>query len=1429
MLRASSAPVGKGRKADSPGKSRKGGRDKSPGFDLHKRRGRHEPPEPPRHIYQTLADVRADELILDNPLLATDLDDFTNNRDPSSGLKSLNHLELSDLIKLKVAFEEADNDGSGVLDLLEFANAFQRVLGVSISELKLLFMRIDANCDGSVTWDEFLSYMLCQDEAAAEALDLASKIQYSHPKMTDALYDINCHAEPMFKIMQLHTTDGYASVSNEGSVFVWSQDTIDHSTQPHGSKADLPWITSAHYLEQTARGDTIALGAADSTLAIYEIHYDKFKLDGRIRLAHTPVSMACFVATDEVKYFAVGDDAGGVSLFRMRDLIEVANRNLGNTDNKGLPIRQQKAGIGGALEVYLQIHKDWITKIGYADDMKLLITCSSDGAIILTDVDRRSTRYRLIGHRKGVNCFIWCGSQQFLASAGLERYVNIWQVTIKDPVFTLEGHQAPIHDLVLHEGSDQLFSLDTEKTVKVWDVRTYKCLQTVQTDAFHPEFAVRCIIYDARRRCLLTGSKKLLSWQATNAVLPKGHSSEICAALYNETFGLVVSGDAEGTVRIWDAATGLPVFRFTQTHGTAKLTAMTFDTAERRLITGAGDGTIKVWNFSTGACLKEAIHDCSTDVTQVCHCVNGNVSFLMAVGWNRTVTLWPDYKDNPEPTVEAGMTMRGHQDDILCAAYHPPAVAVTGASDGNIMVWNVESGYLKFKCFPPGIHKRPSDERAIECVKFVRSGPALLFVATGGFGCLAFWKTQGKPCVLNVSAGHAPHVPIVTLAVHSDDGVLVTGDTTGWIKVRDVSLLVAGVNDPPLVTDVVETAFFRAHREGGVTSLQWVSTKKLILTASGDCTVGLWTPKGERMGLFGLESTWKLPPPPPPDKNQDFVAPKFEPLFKPPDSLLEQKKSFVLEGARGEVMALKDSKPKLAVDVSRNSPPRSAEYVFRPDRRATSPQGSPRENLPDPSDDVDRESSGSDDRSEDSEAEQARVAREEQAERSMLDGLLSAGGPKRNARSVTPKAGTPITPTGGPKIFGFTEVLGATLPPRAVTSLGLAPPAERAATSPAGLHVQINPQSAFNRGSPGSLMSPENFQTPHGLGALQNTTGFTPGGSFGPQQAWQPPPSLASPDHASAMSPSTASPTHQRRVRTAAQRGPFVLQHNGRDVDPDTYVFEVERILECKARIASQGDFYSPSGALLSPKASVHLGNVAHRLSTKAIVPVPKVLPALEHRQRARTRAQEKAKVPTFTSTRNKKPGNDRRGKLQAEGRSFIRELERTAFVAGQYPQFIMDMERTARGHAAALAALGEGANAPATNFNTSSHINLMAAGNSVAFSSADKPRARRRDRERERERERDQASATPLREVRGARDRDRTGNSPAPHYEQPREPTVRKRWGPGLIAGTPTDSPTTPGSWGGVYNKRMGGLSSPMDGVTPVVPGRTIWQDIQK
>lgn len=70
-----------------------------------------------------------------------------------------------------------------------------------------------------------------------------------------------------------------------------------------------------------------------------------------------------------------------------------------------------------------------------------------------------------------------------------------------------------------------------------------------------------------------------------------------------------MSADEGGTVCMWNVADGQREGFFRKAHGSARVSAVAFDAAQRRLITASNQGSVRMWNFNSGSLLREFVHD----------------------------------------------------------------------------------------------------------------------------------------------------------------------------------------------------------------------------------------------------------------------------------------------------------------------------------------------------------------------------------------------------------------------------------------------------------------------------------------------------------------------------------------------------------------------------------------------------------------------------------------------------------------------------------------------------------------------------------------------------------------------------------------------------------------------------------------------------
>jgi WD40 repeat protein len=100
------------------------------------------------------------------------------------------------------------------------------------------------------------------------------------------------------------------------------------------------------------------------------------------------------------------------------------------------------------------------------------------------------------------------------ASCGLERDVAVWAANSSRRIGSLVGHTASVSHVCLDERLNQVFTLAADRVIKVWDLRTHRCLQTLAEDdwARKDTSAPNCIVYDGSRRRLVSAQHHPYIW-----------------------------------------------------------------------------------------------------------------------------------------------------------------------------------------------------------------------------------------------------------------------------------------------------------------------------------------------------------------------------------------------------------------------------------------------------------------------------------------------------------------------------------------------------------------------------------------------------------------------------------------------------------------------------------------------------------------------------------------------------------------------------------------------------------------------------------------------------------------------------------------------------------------------------------------------------
>ena len=166
-----------------------------------------------------------------------------------------------------------------------------------------------------------------------------------------------------------------------------------------------------------------------------------------------------------------------------------------------------------------------------------LVSASMDSRILLTDISREKVLHCASHHKKSVADFVWCKTYSIFASCS-ERTIVLWQGNTTRKVGDLLGHTTLVTQLAIDEKcaaharagpptgppaasngqlrgrperrTQHLMSLGSDHLVKIWDLRTNKCLQTIGEEdwARREEAKPVALLYDGTHRRLVTAVNK---------------------------------------------------------------------------------------------------------------------------------------------------------------------------------------------------------------------------------------------------------------------------------------------------------------------------------------------------------------------------------------------------------------------------------------------------------------------------------------------------------------------------------------------------------------------------------------------------------------------------------------------------------------------------------------------------------------------------------------------------------------------------------------------------------------------------------------------------------------------------------------------------------------------------------------------------------
>jgi len=320
----------------------------------------------------------------------------------------------------------------------------------------------------------------------------------------------------------------------------------------------------------------------------------------------------------------------------------------------------------------LRGHESAVTEVAFSRDSQRLVSAGGgDGTVRLWDT--RSWQ-PMLGH-DGTAWAAFSDDGRRIGSGGSDKTVRWWDTATRQPIGApLRVDDNDVTDL-FPVGEDRLLSFGSIDTVKLWDrngkpigepLRLPPDTEPVVTDdTTNPRVAAQ----------VETGVVRL--WNSD--LQPVGETTRqdqwISAIEFSKDGHVVATGSADGTVRLWDSATGGPIGE--PMKGPELVTSIAFSYDKRFIAVGCSCSSLRLWDTGTSKPVGEPI-SLGSPVSYAAFSHDGHT--LASGTMDGKIQLW-DVGDQSA----IGVPLTGHTNAITSLNFSPDGTKLLSASDDHTL------------------------------------------------------------------------------------------------------------------------------------------------------------------------------------------------------------------------------------------------------------------------------------------------------------------------------------------------------------------------------------------------------------------------------------------------------------------------------------------------------------------------------------------------------------------------------------------------------------------------------------------------------------------------------------------------------------------------------------------------------------------------
>ena len=265
-------------------------------------------------------------------------------------------------------------------------------------------------------------------------------------------------------------------------------------------------------------------------------------------------------------------------------------------------------------------------------------------------------------------------------SGSWDKTLKVWDLASGKCIATMRGHADYVGGVAVTSDGRTILSASKDKTIRVWDLASGKCIFVLEG---HASGVYRVAVTpDARTAVSCSEDRTLKVWDLVSAkciATLEGHAGEVASVDITPDGRKAVSCSNDKTLKIWDLASGKCIATLSGHADYVRDVAVTPNGLN--IISCSDDKTLKVWDLATGMCIATLEGHAST-VYGVA--VTPDARTAVSCSNDKTLKIW-DLASG-----KCTATLSGHAGDIWYVAIVPDGrTAISSSDDKTIRMWNL--------------------------------------------------------------------------------------------------------------------------------------------------------------------------------------------------------------------------------------------------------------------------------------------------------------------------------------------------------------------------------------------------------------------------------------------------------------------------------------------------------------------------------------------------------------------------------------------------------------------------------------------------------------------------------------------------------------------------------------------------------------------